>query len=350
MENKCAEAIAALQSIIDQGGPLTAEAVGETVVVSNSETNTAWSFRPITVGRLDKNHVSHQLNKLEALHSDDADDYGEDVEGLLISDHVTDEAGDLLREEGFSYLDASGNCFLQSGSLFLFVHGQKPKSRRRSDRSIRAFNAAGLKLIFALLVRTDTVNWTYRELADLVDISRGTVGYVMQDLQELGFVEERGTQRHLRRREDLMDRWATGYTERLRSELSRGRFQFLPSRKATVWQSHLSDLGATKWGGEPGADLLTGNFRPELLTLYTREDTSTVCRELEAAPDPEGSIEILDMFWDPAELEDEGNPEGSTIERVPPLLIYADLIASADPRARRVAKKIWDRYLVADEP
>lgn len=337
MENKCAEAIAALQSIIDQGGPLTAEAVGETVVVSNPETNAAWAFRPIAVGRLDKNHVSHQLNKLEALHSDDADDCGEDVEELLISDHVTDDAGDLLREEGFSYLDASGNCFLQSGSLFLFVHGQKPKSRRRSDRSIRAFNAAGLKLIFALLVRESTASWTYRELADLVDVSRGTVGYVMHDLEDLGFIEKRKGKRQLRNQADLMDRWATGYTERLRSKLSRGRFQFLPSRKATGWQSHLSNLWATKWGGEPGADLLTGNFRPEGLTLYTREDTSTVCRELEAAPDPEGSIEIRDMFWDAVELEAHDDARGSTTKHVPPLLIYADLVASADSRARRVA-------------
>jgi len=146
-----------------------------------------------------------------------------------------------------------------------------------------------------------------------------------------------------------MDRWATGYTERLRSKLSRGRFKFLSSRKATGWQSHLSNLWTTKWGGEPGADLLTGNFRPELLTLYTREDTSTVCRELEAAPDPEGSIEILDMFWDPVELEEKAGSAGSTINRVPPLLIYADLVASADPRARRAAKRIWDQYLAQDE-
>lgn len=127
------------------------------------------------------------------------------------------------------------------------------------------------------------------------------------------------------------------------SDLSRGRFKFLPSRKATGWQSHLSNLWATEWGGEPGADLLTGNFRPEFLTLYTREDTSTVCRELEAAPDPEGSIEILDMFWDPVKLEKQNDATGSRMEHVPPLLIYADLVASADPRGRRAAKKIWDQ-------
>ena len=349
MENAQSEAVDALQSIVGRETALSVEASGEDILVSNPETNAAWVFRPIAVGRLDKNRVSHRLNRLEALHSEAGDDSGEDAEWLLISDHVTAGAGALLREEGISYLDASGNCFLQSGSLLLFVEGKASDNRRRPDRPIRAFNSAGLKLIFALLVRSEVASWTYRELATLVDISRGTVGYVMQDLQELGFVEKRGQKRQLRKREDLMDRWATGYTERLRSDLSRGRFRFLAEKPPREWQKSFLNSQATRWGGEPGADLLTGTFRPELLTLYTREDTSTVCQELGAAPDPEGSIEILDMFWDPVELEKQDDSAESTREHVPPLLLYADLVASADPRARRAAKKIWDQYLVADE-
>lgn len=354
MDDTGSEAMGALQSILGRGVQLTVEGPDDLIIVSNRETEKRWFFNPIRVGRLDRNRVAHRVNRIEDLDSEGLEgstDLGgstEKARPLLLSDYVTAGAAEFLRQEGISYLDASGNCFLQSGSLLLFVHGQKPKSRSGRE-SIRAFNSAGLKLIFLLLVREELINRTYRDLAELVDISQGTVAYVMQDLRELGFVEKRKKKRTLRKKEDLIDRWATGYTERLRSELSRGRFEFLPSRNASGWQSRLSDLGATKWGGEPGADRLTGNFRPELLTLYTREATSTVCRELEAAPDPEGSIEILDMFWDPVELEKQNDAEGSTMEHVPPLLIYADLVASADPRARRAAKRIWDQYLVPDE-
>jgi len=354
MEDTGFEAVDALQSILGRGAQLTVEGPDDSIIVLNQETEQRWFFQPIRVGRLGRNRVAHRVNRIEDLNSEGLEastDLGgptEKARPLLLSDYVTAGAAEFLRQEGISYLDASGNCFLQSGSLLLFVHGQKPKSRSKRE-SIRAFNSAGLKLIFVILVREELVNRTYRDLAKLVNISQGTVAYVMQDLRELGFVEKRKKKRALRKKEDLMDRWATGYTERLRSELSRGRFEFLPSRKATGWQSHLSNLWASKWGGEPGADLLTGNFRPELLTLYTQEDTSTVCRELEAAPDPEGSIEILDMFWDPVELEEKAGSFGSANDRVPPLLIYADLVASADPRARRAAKRIWNQYLAQDE-
>ncbi|WP_103027172.1 type IV toxin-antitoxin system AbiEi family antitoxin [Salinibacter altiplanensis] len=359
MESARSEAVDRLQSIIGPEAVLRVKGSEGEIRVLNQKTNSAWFFNPIGVRRLNRNCVAHTVNRLEELSRDNTNSDGKEVESLLISDHVTAGAGEFLREEGISYLDASGNCFLQSSSLLLFVQGQNSKSRSQSSslqtstsrgktKSIRAFNSAGLKLIFILLAWEDAIDKTYRDLASLVDISRGAVGYVFNDLTELGFIEERKRGRQLRKQEELIDRWATGYTERLRSELSRGRFQFLHSRKATGWQSHLSQTWATRWGGEPGADLLTGNFRPELLTVYTREATSTICRNLEAAPDPEGSIEILDMFWDPVELNDEQLGKKGTAEHVPPLLIYADLIASADARARRAAKRIWDQYLMSD--
>ena len=102
---------------------------------------------------------------------------------------MTEGAAALLRAEGTCYLDATGNCCLQSGSLFVFVHGQKPKRKSASRRPNRAFEGAGLKLIFALLARQKTAGWTYRRLSDLVGISRGAVGYVMEDLRRLGFLE-----------------------------------------------------------------------------------------------------------------------------------------------------------------
>jgi hypothetical protein len=341
------EAVGTLQSILGPETTLTIEETGETILVTNQATDATWSFRPVQVGRLDRNQVAHQVNTVEDMTSKNPDGTAGTDAPLLIADYVTPGAAEFLRQEGISYLDASGNCFLQSGTLLLFVEGQKPKNRGQR-KSIRAFNASGLKLIFLLLVREDVINRTYRDLAALVDISQGTVAYVMQDLKDLNFVEERGKNRILRKREDLMDRWATGYTERLRSNLSRGRFRFVEDKNPPEWQKSFSDSDSTRWGGEPGADLLTGNFRPELLTLYTREDTSTVCQELGAAPDPEGSIEIMDLFWDPVALDTPDAAAGSTMEHVPPLLIYADLVASADPRARRVAKTIWDQYLVAD--
>lgn len=209
--------VESLQSLVGQRAVLRVKASGEEIIVLNQETDAAWFFRPVEVGRLNKNRVAHRVNKLDNLNPQEANTNGAESELLLLAEHVTAGAGEFLREEGISYLDASGNCFLKSGSLLLFVEGQRPGSHSQSNsvrskissdsgrktQSIRAFNPSGLKLIFALLVQEDVVAWPYRDLAELVGISRGTVGYVMRDLKELGFVEERRKKRHLRKKKDL---------------------------------------------------------------------------------------------------------------------------------------------------
>ena len=83
----------------------------------------------------------------------DAGEEGGSAAPLLVSERVTEGAAALLRAEGTCYLDTAGNCYLQSGSLFVFVRGQKPKKESGPRRPNRAFEGAGLKLISALLAR-----------------------------------------------------------------------------------------------------------------------------------------------------------------------------------------------------
>jgi hypothetical protein len=83
-------------------------------------------------------------------------------------------------------------------------------------------------------------------------------------------------------------------------------------------------------------------LKPEMVTLYTREDMSDVLKKLKAVPDPEGDIEILDMFWQGRDVD---SPADGGVPVVPHLLVYADLVASAAPRNVEVADLIYERYL-----
>ena len=54
--------------------------------------------------------------------------------------------------------------------------------------------------------------------------------------------------------------------------------------------------------------------------------------------DPQGTIEILDAFWN-------FQLEGPQPDLVPPLLVYADLMATLDPRNLEVAKRIREQHI-----
>jgi hypothetical protein len=274
---------------------------------------------------------------------------------LLITDHVTEGAGRLLRRHGRCYLDAAGNSYLRYRDVLIFIQGQKSAGPQRG-RPRRAFNAAGLKLIFAMLTQRELPSRTYREMAAAADISRGAVGYVLSDLEDMGYLLELGDgRRKLRRIPDLINRWATGYAERLRPKLVRGRFRFLREERTKDWKGIPLDPTRSVWGGEPAAALLTDYLRPERFSIYAQEKTEELLPIIEAVPDPEGPLEILDMFWDPRRLQrspQKGPKKEAAASQqepiAPPLLTYADLLASTESRNLHVAEMIYDQYLASE--
>lgn len=321
-----------------------------------------WDFRAQEVGRLTKERAAHLLSSADLAvgpgPKESTRHAGREA-SLLVSEHVTEEAARLLRSKGACYLDAAGNCYLRQGPLLAFVCGQEAAEGVSSERPTRAFNAAGLKLIYVLLARKEAAGWTYRRLSKAAGVSRGAVGYVMEDLRRLGFLEEVQGKRQLRRKPQLLDRWAQRFAERLRPKLSRGRFRFVGENPPGQWRKLKLDPEETRWGGEPAAGLLVGDLRPKRFTLYSRKKTSEVCQALGMAPDEEGPIEILDMFWDPGALEDrvleedgaledQEEPAPGPPESVPPLLVYADLVARADPRGINAARRLREKYLPAE--
>lgn len=332
-----------------------------------------WDFRAQEVGRLTKERAAQLLSSTGLLgpKPEDEPEEGSGEAGrearreapLLVSEHVTGGAGRLLRSKGACYLDAAGNCHLRQGPLLAFVRGQKTSEEASSERPIRAFNAAGLKLIFALLAREEAPGWTYRRLSKVAGVSRGAVGYVMEDLRRLGFLEEVQGKRRLCRKPELLERWTQRFAERLRPKLSRGRFRLAGGDTPGQWRQLKLDPEETRWGGEPAAGLLVGDLRPKRFTLYSRKKTSEVCQAFGMAPDEKGPIEVLDMFWDPGALEDQApedrvledrvledqeEPAPGPPESAPPLLVYADLIAGADPRGIDVARRLREKYLPAE--
>jgi hypothetical protein len=92
------------------------------------------------------------------------------------------------------------------------------------------------------------------------------------------------------------------------------------------------------WGGEVAAAKLTGYLRPEQMTIYVRERAAQLQLAYQLRKDPDGNIELLKAFWD---IECEQTEK----ELVPPLLIYADLLAMSDPRNIETAHLLYDQEL-----
>jgi hypothetical protein len=261
---------------------------------------------------------------------------------LLVTDYVTPPMAERLREAGVEFLDAVGNAWLNQPPLLVWVKGQRPAEKPFAPEIGRAFQPGGLQVLFALLADPAAHELPYRELARRAGVAHGTVGWVMADLQRLGFVRDVQGKRGTRKLVDahrLLAQWTEAYARLLRPRMLIGRFNVETFDGWENWP--LAQHGAL-WGGEPAAAIATGYLRPGELTLYAKKLPGKLAAQLrfakEAEPGRKAVVEVRRQFWDfPGDARLPG--------LVPPLLIYADLLATGDGRCIETARMIHDEYL-----
>ena len=270
--------------------------------------------------------VAHQLQQLKQNHE----------HGLLVTDYVNPVMAERLKELGVFFIDTVGNAYLNLPHCLVYIRGNKPAKQAHTTNKTRAFQPTGLKVLFAFICNPDLVNAPYRDIANAANVALGTVGWVINDLKDLGYVTEFGKGRRvLGGREKLVDRWATAYPEQLRPKLTIGRYTV---RDKTWWKhAELYNFPAY-WGGEVAAAKLTQYLKPEQITVYVREQAARLQLEFGMKKDPNGEVELLEAFWNEA---CDFNDKGVT----PMLLIYADLLMIGDQRSIDTATIIYDQYL-----
>lgn len=240
-----------------------------------------------------------------------------------------------LRRNNIAYIDGAGNVYLKTDRHFVWIDGQK-KYPHITEPLNRAFTKTGLKVIFQFLIQEEFINATYRQIAERADVALGNINYVIQGLKDQGFVKKRDEE-HLMivNRAELIERWVNSYAERLRPTLKLGTFRFLQREDAGRWKEVAFKKKNTLWGGEPAGDILTHFLLPQEWIIYTEETRNDLIRNYKLVPDPEGNVQAFRKFWTA--------PAGDIEEKiiVHPLLVYADLINTGNPRNLEVAQKVF---------
>ncbi|MHB0756247.1 type IV toxin-antitoxin system AbiEi family antitoxin [Polaribacter sp. M15] len=256
---------------------------------------------------------------------------------ILIAEYISKKATEELKEREINYIDTAGNAFIKYNELIILIEGQKKAKKEKTNQS-RAFQEAGLKIIFQLLYTQEHLQYSYRRIAEKADVSIGSVSNVMAELEELNYLLKTDDKRVLKNKNELLERWMVGYNSVLKPRISRKKMRFLDKDFQQQWKNINTDIndGAILWGGEPGAAILTHNLRPEKFTIFTDLDLSEVARSLKLVPSENGEIEILQKFW---------KNDSENQKTAPALLIYADLINSGFGRNIETAKQILENEL-----
>lgn len=170
----------------------------------------------------------------------------------------------------------------------------------------------------------------------------GAVGGVLLDLNNRGLMVggNKAGDRHLVEQKRLINEWVTHYPIKLRPRLNARRFH---APDPDWWRAADINHYGAQWGGEVAGEKLTGYLKANAVTIYMRPDNmrenlGKLVTDHKLRADPKGEIEVLEAFWN-------GQPPAPKTDVVPPLLVYADLMASLDPRNFETANMIYEKNI-----
>jgi hypothetical protein len=259
----------------------------------------------------------------------------EEYPTLWVYSYVSARHGEQLRAQGTYYADAVGNAWFRHPELLVSVQGcPRPKAAEPAVVS-PALQVQVLRLLFQLVLEPALATYAVPHLAAHTQLPVATVRRVLRHLTEQGLWQEDaplGSSPLLLR--NPAQYWAAHYAPVLRRRLNAHCYS--PRNPADLAGWHQRVLpAACLWGGEAAARLLLGlPGAPASLTLYSQLPRSQVVQQLDLVPNTQGPIEILNAFA-PSSYFAPGNARC-----VPPLLVYADLLASQRPPAEALAQQL----------
>jgi hypothetical protein len=261
----------------------------------------------------------------------------QDKNQILITRYVTPKMADTLRDMDIQFIDTAGNVFINNPPVYIFIKGNRLHEKRYLERPVRALQPTGLKVLFALLCNPGIENAPMRKIAEKANVALGTVDWVIKDLKKMAFIIDMGKRgRRLVNKKKLLERWVITYPEALRPKQLRGRYR---AKRLDWWEMAELEKYNAYWGGETAAAKLTNYLKPKIATVYVGPKTARLIIDHRIKKDPEGDIELRNTFWN-----FEFNWAHSDL--VHPILIYADLLATGDPRNIETAGIIYDRELI----
>jgi hypothetical protein len=113
---------------------------------------------------------------------------------------VTATLADECKRLDLPFLDTVGNLYLRTDAFLVYIKGE-PRPAKFLKGNYRAYQPAGLKVIFALLCRPTLVEAQYRELARFARVAFGAVGPILKDLERRGYLRKGKTTKLLRTKE-----------------------------------------------------------------------------------------------------------------------------------------------------
>ena len=243
---------------------------------------------------------------------------------------VAAKSSDALRRAGVQYVDAAGNAWIEFGDVFIDVRG-RPRPDGVAPRARVAgnlFSTGRAQVVFALLAWPQLWDAPQRVISKAAGVSVGQVNDTLRLLRDARY--DAGGARSAAA--DLLDLWSAAFPSGLAHRLT------LAAYRGEIGRAKVDADGQVFISGEAAA---TDLLRPTSLTIYVADLDPRLPVMNGWRADGEPNIVVRRKFWTAPGVADTALAQTAV---APWPLVYADLLASDDPRVRTAAREWRDRH------
>jgi hypothetical protein len=136
---------------------------------------------------------------------------------LFAAPFVSESAREICKEEGFGYLDLTGNCLISFDNIYIERFGFQKDAEKRELRSV--FNEKASRIVRRLLTNPARL-WSVQELAKRSHVSIGLASQVKTKLFDGEFLERRDELFTVSKPEKLLKNWADSYRLKFKKHIA----------------------------------------------------------------------------------------------------------------------------------
>lgn len=244
---------------------------------------------------------------------------------LATAVYIGPQSARILKSNHLGYLDLSGNCYLNLGTVLIEKEGKR--NVRPSTRPLRSLFAPRASRVVRVLLTESARAWRLEELARAAEVSLGHAHNVVKRLAELSWAERDDTQRiRLAKPADLLEHWCESYGYRQNDIMSfvvpaRPNRQFM----AEVARAATQERQRCAFSLNAGLSLVAPFLRLPAIHCYVDGDPGRIAAALGARPATEGDGVLHVMVpYDPGVFHGMIEKGGLKVVCLPQL--YADLM------------------------
>lgn len=170
---------------------------------------------------------------------------------VFMAPYFSEESAAAMKQNNFSYMDLSGNCFILSKRIYMYVSGlanQYVEKREKKNYFSKASGAASA--IMRTMLELPEEQWQVKSLAERTGKAIGTVSNVKSFLKDRAWLAEGDSWFSLCNIKEMLYAWARDYHKKDSRSFSYYSLDSVPELESRI----------ARWSKENGSAALLGGF------------------------------------------------------------------------------------------